>query len=157
MKNKKTMKNVRWIFLFSVIGLLSTAATAQKSDIEAIKQTLNAYKSKIESLDTNGVAKLFVADSKVIEQAKDEGAISHYLEHHLGPELKDFKSFKFSNYKVDVKLNGAYAYTTESYLYTITLKDDKEIKSQGFATSLLQKVKGQWKIVQTHSSFRKAK
>ncbi len=151
------MKNVKWASLFFLIAFLSLTATAQKSDIEAVKQTLDNYKQKIESLDTSGVAQLFVADSKVIEQAKDEGTISHYLEHHLGPELKDFKSFKFSNYKVDVQLNGAYAYSTESYIYTIILKDGKEIRSQGFATSLLQKVNGQWKIAQTHSSFRKAK
>jgi ketosteroid isomerase-like protein len=143
------------LILFTIS--ISIFSFSQKSDVEAIKHILNDYKTKIESLDTHGIAKLFVADSKVIEQAKDEGTISHYLEHHLGPELKDFKSFKFSNYKVDVKLNGAYAYTTESYQYTITLKDDKEIKSNGFATSVLQNIKGQWKIVQTHSSFRKAK
>ncbi len=130
---------------------------AQNGDIAAIKQTLNNYKQKIEGLDTSDVAKLFITNSKVIEQGKDEGTISNYLAHHLGPELKDFKSFKFSNYKADVKLNGNYAYTTESYTYTITLKDDKEIKSNGYATSVLQKIKTDWKIVQTHSSFRKAK
>lgn len=143
--------------IFLCLCTMSLPVFSQTNDSEEIKKILNAYKSKIESLDTSGVAKLFVANSKVIEQAKDEGTISHYMEHHLGPELKDFKFFKFSDYKVDVKLNGMYAYTTESYLYTIRLKDDKEIKSQGVATSLLQKIKGTWKIVQTHSSFRKAK
>jgi ketosteroid isomerase-like protein len=143
------------IFLLLLSVSLVVVSFAQKPDVAAIKQTLNNYKQKIESLDTNGVAKLFVANSKVIEQGKDEGTISHYLEHHLGPELKDFKSFKFSNYKVDVKVIGNYAYTTEGYTYTITLKDDKEIKSNGFATSVLQKIKNDWKIVQTHSSFRK--
>lgn len=142
------------LILSTVIALFSFA---QKSDVDAIKRTLNAYKSKIESLDTSGTAKLFVTNSKIIEQGKDEGTISHYLEHHLGPELKDFKSFKFSNYKVDVTVTGNYAFTTESYTYTITLKDDKEIKSNGFATSVLQKLKGDWKIVQSHSSFRRAK
>jgi len=145
-------------FFFFLLGIcISFSLSAQKNDTEAIKKTLNAYKSKIESLDTSGIPKLFVTNSKIIEQAKDEGTISHYLAHHLGPELKEFKSFKFSNYKVDVKLNGNYAYTTESYLYTIILKDDKEIKSNGFATSVLQKIKSEWKIVQSHSSFRKAK
>lgn len=141
-----------------IAGVLFTVSLfAQQKDAEAVKATLNAYKSKIESLDTNGVAKLFVPNSKVIEQGKDEGTISHYLEHHLGPELKEFKSFKFSNYKVDVNVIGAYAYTTESYTYTITLKDDKEIKSNGLATAVLQKIRNDWKIVQTHSSFRRAK
>jgi ketosteroid isomerase-like protein len=148
---------MKQIFLFFLAACLSLSAMAQTNDVNSIKQTLNAYKTKIESLDTNGVAKLFVANSRVVEQGKDEGTISHYLEHHLGPELKDFKSFKFSNYKVDVNVIGNYAYTTESYTYTITLKDDKEIKSNGLATSILQKMKNEWKIVQTHSSFRKAK
>jgi ketosteroid isomerase-like protein len=143
--------------ILAFLLFFSVSLFAQKSDVDAIKQTLNAYKNKIESLDTAGVARLFVANSKVIEQGKDEGTISHYLEHHLGPELKDFKAFKFSNYNVDVTINGNYAYTTESYTYTITLKDDKEIKSNGLATSVLQKQKGEWKIAQTHSSFRRAK
>jgi ketosteroid isomerase-like protein len=145
------------LIFFLLCASISFSLSAQKNDIEAIKKVLNTYKTKIENLDTSGITKLFVTNSKIIEQAKDEGTISHYLAHHLGPELKEFKSFKFSNYKVDVMLNGNYAYTTESYLYTIILKDDKEIKSNGFATSVLQKIKSEWKIVQSHSSFRKAK
>ena len=60
---------------------LSVLSFAQKGDTETIKQTLNKYKQKIESLDTSGVAKLFVANSKVIEQGKNEGTISNYLAH----------------------------------------------------------------------------
>ncbi|KIC89864.1 nuclear transport factor 2 family protein [Flavihumibacter sp. ZG627] len=134
------------------------AAFAQTNDKEAVKNVLNNYKKAIEKLDTAGVVNLFVKDSKVFEQAKDEGTIGHYLEHHLGPELKDFKSFTFSDYKVDVIVTGDYAFSTETYIYTIILaKDGKEIKSQGVATSVLRKTKEGWKIVQTHSSFRKAK
>ncbi len=134
------------------------AAFAQTSDKEAVKNVLNNYKKAIEKLDTTGVVNLFVKDSKVFEQAKDEGTIGHYLEHHLGPELKDFKSFTFSDYKVDVIVTGDYAFSTETYIYTIILaKDGKEIKSQGVATSVLRKTNEGWKIVQTHSSFRKAK
>ena len=134
------------------------AAFAQTNYKEAVKNVLNNYKKAIEKLDTTGVVNLFVKDSKVFEQAKDEGTIGHYLEHHLGPELKDFKSFTFSDYKVDVIVTGDYAFSTETYIYTIILaKDGKEIKSQGVATSVLKKTKDGWKIVQTHSSFRKAK
>lgn len=140
--------------------LLATvnSAFAQTDDKESVKSVLNNYKQAIEKLDTTGVINLFVKDSKVFEQASDEGTIGHYLEHHLGPELKEFKSFAFSNYKVDVTVAGEYAFSTETYIYTIILaKDGKEIKSQGVATSVLRKTKDGWKIVQTHSSFRKAK
>lgn len=149
------MKKLMIMFL-----LLSPAiaAFAQSGDKEAVKNVLNNYKKAIEKLDTTGVVKLFVKDSKVFEQAKDEGTIGQYLSHHLGPELKEFKSFTFSDYKVDVTVTGEYAFSTETYIYTIILaKDGKEIKSQGAATSVLKKTKEGWKIVQTHSSFRKAK
>jgi len=57
-----------------------------------------------------------------------------------------------------VTVTGVYAFSTETYLYTIVLaKDGSSIKSQGVATSVLKKTKEGWKIVQTHSSFRKAK
>jgi len=134
------------------------AVLSQTGDKEAVKNVLDNYKKAIEKLDTSGVVNLFVKDSKVFEQAKDEGTIGHYLEHHLAPELKAFKSFTFSDYKVDVTIAGEYAFSTETYIYTIVLaKDNSVIKSQGVATSVLKKTKEGWKIVQTHSSFRKAK
>ncbi len=149
------MRKLLMMFLLLVPGM---AAFAQTSDETAIKNVLNSYKKAIEKLDTTGVVNLFVKDSKVFEQAKDEGTIGQYMGHHLGPELKEFKSFTFSDYKVDVTVTGEYAFSTETYIYTIILaKDGKEIKSQGVATSVLKKTKEGWKIVQTHSSFRKAK
>ena len=149
---------MRKLLMMCLLLATITAAFAQNSDKEALKTVLNNYKKAIEKLDTTGVENLFVKDSKVYEQASDEGTIGHYLEHHLGPELKEFKSFSFSDYKVDVTVAGEYAFSTETYIYTIIIaKDAKEIKSQGVATSVLRKTKDGWKIVQTHSSFRKAK
>ena len=146
------------LLMMSLLLATFTVTFAQSGDNEAVKAVLNNYKKAIEKLDTSGVVNFFVKDSKVYEQASDEGTIGHYLEHHLGPELKAFKSFTFSNYKVDVTIAGEYAFSTETYIYTIVLsKDAKEIKSQGVATSILRKLKDGWKIVQTHSSFRKAK
>ncbi len=146
------------LLMMSLLLATFTVTFAQSGDNEAVKAVLNNYKKAIEKLDTSGVVNFFVKDSKVYEQASDEGTIGHYLEHHLGPELKAFKSFTFSNYKVDVTIAGEYAFSTETYIYTIVLaKDAKEIKSQGVATSVLRKTKAGWKIVLTHSSFRKAK
>lgn len=144
--------------LFFLLLALCTGAFAQTGAMQDVKNVLNDYKKAIEKLDTTGVVNMFVKDSRVFEQAKDEGTIGQYLEHHLGPELKDFKSFTFSDYKVDVTVTGEYAFSTEIYIYTIILaKDGKEIKSRGVATSVLKKTTKGWKILQTHSSFRKAK
>lgn len=149
------MQKLTMLFLLMATGF---TVLAQSGDKEAVKKVLNSYKQAIERLDTTGVVNLFVKDSKVYEQAKDEGTIGHYMDHHLGPELKAFKSFTFSDYTVEVTLSGDYAFTAETYIYKIVhAKDGSETRSQGVATSVLKKTKEGWKIVQTHSSFRKAK
>jgi ketosteroid isomerase-like protein len=57
---------------------------------------------------------------------------------------------------VDVKIDGKYAFTTETYNYTLILAKDKtEVKRKGVATSVLKKVNGEWKIMISHNSSRK--
>lgn len=144
------------IFLILILSSSTILAFTQSKNDEAVKDVLKKYKTNIEQLDTTGVSNLFVKKSKIYESGGSEGTIGHYLEHHLGPELKDFKSFNFNDYKVDVEVDGNYAFTTETYNYVIVLaKDNTEIKRKGVATSVLKKTNGEWKIVVTHSSSRK--
>lgn len=149
------MRKITLVFILSVSILV---IHAQSTEEEAVKSVLKIYQAKLEKLDTAGITALFVHGAKVFEGGKDEGGIQGYLDHHLAPELKAFKSFTFSDYKVTVKLVCNYAYTTETYLYTIVLaKDGSQIKSQGVATSVLQKTRDGWKIEMTHGSYRKVK
>ena len=139
------------LFLFASIHLF-----AQTNDAEAAKAVLKQYKDAIEKLDVTGTEKLFTADSKIYESGGSEGSYAHYLEHHLGPEFKEFTSFKYSDYKVEVQIDGNYAFATEIYNYIIILaKDNSEVKRKGVATSVLKKVKGEWKIMISHNSSRK--
>ncbi len=87
--------------------------------LEAVKDVLKQYKTAIEKLDLTGTEKLFTSDSKIFESGGSEGTYAHYLEHHLTPEFKDFTLFKYSDYKVDVKVDGKYAFATETYTYTL--------------------------------------
>ncbi len=148
----------QFLILLAVLAF-SFPASAQNKNEEAVKAALKAYQDKLEKLDTSGVAALFTPGAHVYEGGKDEGGIEGYLGHHLGPELKSFKSFAFSDYKVNVKMITAdYAYATETYLYTITMaKDNSQVKSQGVATSVLRKTQNGWKIEMTHGSYRRAK
>ncbi|KQC00055.1 hypothetical protein AQF98_15385 [Pedobacter sp. Hv1] len=136
---------------------MAATGYAQTSEIDEVKKVLNSYKSSIENLSVSGISELFVKNSEIVESGSIEGTIDTYLEHHLGPELKDFKSFKFSDYTVKVDLNANHAFCTEKYIYVITLKDGREIKKRGVATSVLEKTPQGWKIKSTHSSSRNAK
>ena len=144
------------IFIATIILLASLASYSQTKDVEAVKTVLKQYNAAIEKLDVTGTEKLFTKDSKIFESGGSEGTYAHYLEHHLGPEFKEFSSFKFNDYKAEVKVDGKYAFTTETYGYTIVVaKDKQEVKRKGVATSVLKKLNGEWTIMVSHNSSRK--
>lgn len=139
--------------LFSV----SSAAIAQQPDRDGAAAVLSSYKSAIERLDITDIDKLFTPDAVVIESGKVEGNFTAYRNNHLGPELREFKSFAFNNYKADIRVEGPVAIATETYTYRIVLKSGEAIDRQGVATSVLKWNEQGWQIVTTHSSSRKPK
>lgn len=127
------------------------------TDTRAVEAVLSQYKNAIEKLDAAGTEQLFTTDARVFETGSAEGSYATYLAHHLGPELKQFKSFRFSNYRVDVRFEGPVALATETYRYRIEPKTGEATERLGVATSVLKKVKGGWKIVSMHNSARRPK
>ncbi|MDF7815547.1 MULTISPECIES: nuclear transport factor 2 family protein [Hymenobacter] len=150
---------------WSVPTLAQTAAApvAFSTDEAAVRAVLHQYQQAVQKLDTTGTTRLFVPNSVVLESGSREGTYAHYRDHHLGPELKEFNSFTYADYKADVTVDGNYAFATESYTYTIGLKKDPKaktapapIKRRGVASSVLRKnAAGQWQFVSTHNSAHK--
>ena len=130
---------------------------ATKADAAAVRSVLSTYKSAIERLDATGTERLFTADSAIFETGGVEGSYGNYLAHHLGPELDEFKSFRFSNYKIEVRFVGPAALATESYAYRIETKKGEVAARLGVATTVLTKIKGSWKILSMHNSARRPK
>ena len=130
---------------------------ATKADAAAVRSVLSTYKSAIERLDATGTERLFTADSAIFETGGVEGSYGNYLAHHLGPELDEFKSFRFSNYKIEVRFVGPVALATESYAYRIETKKGEVAERLGVATTVLTKIKGSWKILSMHNSARRPK
>lgn len=124
-------------------------------DRQAVEAVLTEYKRSIERLDATGTERLFTPDSQIFETGGSEGTYENYLEHHLGPELGHFKSLRFSDYKVNVRLEGPIALATETYRYRIEPDTGEPVERLGVATSVLKKVEGQWKIVIMHNSARR--
>lgn len=147
----------KWLLVaFACAGLaLATVPAAESADVAAVKAVLQAYKTALEQLDAAPAAKLFTADAQVFESGGVEGTFADYLAHHIGPELGEFKEFSFRDYKVEVRLEPPLALATETYIYKIVLKDDgRVIEKRGVATSVLKKLNGEWKFLQTHTSSR---
>ena len=129
----------------------------QNPDEAAVRSVLSQYKAAIERLDATGTERLFATGSVIFETGGVEGSYANYLAHHLGPELAAFKSFGFSDYKVDVRFEGPVALATETYNYRIETKTGEIAERRGVATSVLKKIGGKWKILSMHNSARKPK
>ena len=166
---------MKLVIAFATVGLLGQAAVAQTAqhppshsmtapaaatataDEQAVKDVLSRYKSAIERLDPTGTSALFAGDSAIFETGGVEGTYAQYLDHHLGPELKAFKAFAFSDYKVTVRFEGPIALATETYNYRIETKSGEIAERRGVATSVLKKIGGQWRILSMDNSGRTAK
>lgn len=124
----------------------------------AVKKVMRTYKETLESLDVTESYALFSEDSEVLEQGKIEGTYRDYIANHIGPKLGHFESFTFSDYEISVIVDMPYAFTTESYIYSIVLKEEsRKVERKAAATSVLKKMDGSWKIIKIHSSSRAVK
>ncbi|MEO6347069.1 MAG: nuclear transport factor 2 family protein [Aquaticitalea sp.] len=159
----KTLKTIALVtFLIAIVNISNAQDTKAQTDTEAVIAVMKAYQDAIQNLETEGTLNLFTEDSEVFESGGVEGNYAHYIEHHLKPELGEFKSFTFSDYEINAKVDLPYAFTTESYIYTIVLNtnekgESRTVVKKGVATSVLKKVDGEWKIIKTHSSSRNTK
>lgn len=133
------------------------AKPSHDQDQAAVRSVLQRYKAAIERLDARDTERLFGTDSTIFETGGVEGDYAYYLAHHLTPELAEFKSFRFSNYKIEVRFIGPVALATESYAYRIETKKGEVAERLGVATSVLTKIGGSWKIRSMHNSARRPK
>lgn len=141
-----------------VAGVLMAmpAYAGEAADVAAVKNVLQAYGAAVERLDGALATPLFANDAHIFEQGGDEGSWPTYLKDHLGPEFGEFSSFKFSNYRSAVDVEGDLAVASETYRYTLVVKASGEtVERLGAATSVLKRTPDGWKIVQYHSSSRK--
>ncbi|MBT8245314.1 nuclear transport factor 2 family protein [Winogradskyella sp.] len=160
MKSLK-LTTILMLFLFTT-GQMFSQNGENTTDKEVVLKVMKSYKDALQNLTTEGTFELFTKDSEVFESGGIEGSYANYIEHHLGPELSHFKKFEFSDYEIDVQVDAPYAFTTETYIYTIVLKPDdkgnaRTIKKKGVATSILKKGDDKWQIIKTHSSSRNIK
>ena len=93
----KTLKLIATIILcFATVNAMNGQEEKNQTDKEAVLKVMKSYKDALQNLTTEGTFELFAKDSEVYESGGVEGSYTHYIEHHLGPELGHFKSFVFS-------------------------------------------------------------
>ena len=146
---------VMGLLLVASSGAIAAPVANFERDTAAVRRVLSSYQAAVERLDPRGTGMLFANNSEIFESGGQEGNYANYLAHHLTPELAEFKSFKFSDYKVAIRFEGPVALATETYKYRIETKKGEIAERFGVATSALRKIAGRWQIMVMHSSARK--
>lgn len=152
------MKSI--LLMGAAIIAASVAAPAQAHPTDCgdqrpvITQILADYRGAIERLDARGTERLFAAESAVFENGGVEGTYANYLAHHLGPELGHFRSFRFTDHRLDLWCDGSVAVATETYNYRIERAEGDPIVRRGVTTSVLRRSGPDWRIVNMHGSSR---
>ena len=157
--NKKM--NVRNIIVYSVILFAAAFAVfnlqlnvaAQTNDEKAIADVLRQNAAAFEKNDLATLDKIWMNSESVtvFESGHANYGWLDYRNHHLAPEMKEFKNTKYAFSDIKTKVLGNLAYATMKY----TISGDangKHFDGAGLATAVLEKTNGKWKIVHWHSS-----
>lgn len=154
------MKNLKiWIV---VATLAATPLAGQQSGTRPAAPTTptevaSAYLDTMDTADLNRAESLFAKESSIFESGGEEGTWQHYREHHIGPELAEFSSFKTTKGKPEEELSAdrSMAMVAWPVEYRIVLKDGKAVESKGTVTFVLVRENGAYKIRHMHWSSRK--
>ncbi len=130
-----------------------TTADAQANDDEAVRAVLMQSATGFERGDLATLNKVYANDESVtiFESGHANYGWADYRDHHLVPEMKEFKNTKYTLSDIKVKVSGNTAWATYKYALTGDLKD-RHIDVKGLGTAVLEKRGSGWQIVHTHTS-----
>ncbi len=132
---------------------MTTTASAQGNDEAAVRAALIQSATGFERGDLATLNKVYANDESVtiFESGHANYGWADYRDHHLVPEMKEFKNTKYALSDIKVKVAGKTAWATYKYALTGDVKD-RHIDVNGLGTAVLEERGGNWLIVHSHTS-----
>jgi ketosteroid isomerase-like protein len=104
--------------------------------------------------DLDRLGQLYAGDSlTVVEGAGINRGWTDYRDHHLAPEMKEMKNFRYRPFEIQARAEGNLGWAIFRYALTADLTDRK-IDIVGRGTAILEKKGGRWIIRHTQTSGR---
>ncbi len=147
----------RWLMIpFVSISLL--AHPPSKSNPEAeIQAVVKAYHEAMARKDVDALKNLFHPDLVVFEAGGVDKGRDAYLEHHLGPELKELKSWTYGPMETSVLTGDPTSVVLCSFTYEAALDSGKISKGKATESMVLTRTAEGWRIRHLHWSSRAIK
>lgn len=134
-----------------------TASAPQSADAQRVVRTMQALFAAAERNDMAALDTLYAGDSLlVIEGAGINRGWKDYRDNHLGPELKEFKNFKYRPFEIEARVVGDVAWVTYRYAISADM-GERKLDSVGRGTAILERRGAKWvvRLTQTGSRARR--
>ena len=141
------------ILVVSLTISLRRTATAHGDDERAVRDALLQNASGFERNDLMMVQKVWANDESVtvFESGHANYGWADYRDHHLVPEMAEFKNTSYTLSDIKVHVAGRSAWATFKYAISGDLPE-RHVEGSGLGTAVLEERDGRWLIVHWHSS-----
>lgn len=143
-----------WSFTGSSTYAGPTVAPDKSADSTSAAAVVAALFTAAERSDIAALDTLYAGDSlTVIEGSGINRTWADYRDHHLGPELKEMKDFRYRPSEIEIKIRGPIAWA----IFRYTLRANVEGRPAdvvGRGTAILEKRGNRWVVRHTHTSGR---
>ena len=151
---KSVLLSVGILLAASPVISAQPAAKAARGEA-AVLAAVSAYRSAIAEGSLDKLAAVVEPELTVLEGMHLNQGWADYRDNHIGPEMKEWKSFRVADPSVvTVSVAGDWAYAVSRATYTIVMPE-KTVVLEAAETFVLRRRGGSWRVRHVHSSARK--
>ena len=133
----------------------SAAASAQRATGDPeVAAAVRALFAAAERNDLAALDTLYAGDSlTVVEGAGINRGWADYRDHHLAPEMKEMKNFRYRPFEIEARRSGTIAWAIFRYALQAEV-DGKVIDNVGRGTAILERRGARWIVRHTQTTSR---
>lgn len=130
------------------------ADTVMRGEAARVAAAVRALFAAAERNDLRALDTLYAGDSlTVVEGAGINRGWADYRDHHLAPEMKEMKNFRYRPFEVEARVSGTMAWAMFRYALQADV-DGKPVDVVGRGTAILERRGGRWIVRHTQTSSR---
>ena len=127
---------------------------AASPDAQRVEATIRALFASAERGDLVALDTLYAGDSlTVVEGAGINRGWADYRDHHLAPELKAFRNFRYRPFDIEVRVSGDVAWAMFRYALSAETAE-REVDAMGRGTAILERRGSRWVVRHTQTASR---
>lgn len=132
----------------------ATASPAARSDAARAQAVITALFAAAERGDLAALDTLYAGDSLTVgEGAGLDRGWANYRDHHLAPELKEFRNFRYRPHDIEVRVAGDLAWALYRYALSADMAERK-VDVVGRGTAILERHGNRWIVRHTQTASR---